>query len=45
MYKRRSKASRNYARKKNPDPPAGPPEILAATRVQIRDAKELRAAA
>ena len=45
MYKRRSKTSRNYARKKNPDPPAGPPEVHAATKAQIRDAKELLAAA
>jgi hypothetical protein len=44
-YKRQNKSSRNYARKKNPDPPAGPPEIITATRTQIRNAKELRAAA
>ena len=44
-YQRQNKSSRNYARKKNPDPPAGPPEVLTATRAQIRNAKELRAAA
>ena len=44
-YTRQNKSSRNYARKKNPDPPAGPPEILSATRAQIRHAKHLRAAA
>lgn len=44
-YQRGNKSSRNYPRKKNPDPPAGPPEIFTATRTQIRDAKELRAVA
>jgi hypothetical protein len=41
-YKRQNKSSRNYARKKNPDPPAGPPEIITATRTQIRCRGALR---
>jgi hypothetical protein len=45
LYVRKNKSSRNYPRKKNPDPPAGPPEIVTATRAQIRHAKGIRAAA
>lgn len=44
-YRRKDKTSRNYPRKKQPDPPAGPPEILSATKTQIRLARELRSAA
>lgn len=41
-YQRRNKTSRDYPRKKRPDPPAGPPKILNATAAQIELAKELR---
>lgn len=44
-YSRQNKTSRDYPRKKHPDPPAGPPEILTATASQIRRARELRTAA
>jgi hypothetical protein len=42
-YPRKNKTSRNYPRKKRPDPPAGPPEILLATREQITRAQQLQA--
>jgi Transposase DDE domain len=44
-YPRSNKASRNYPRKKHPDPPPGPPKIKTATAAQVRLARELRAAA
>lgn len=44
-YVRKNKASRDYPRKKNPDPPPGPPEILIASAAQIRLARDLRCAA
>lgn len=44
-YPRKDKSSRDYPRKKHPDPPAGPPEIKIATAAQIRLARELRTAA
>lgn len=44
-YRRKNKASRDYPRKKQPDPPAGPPEIQTATATQIQLARELRTAA
>jgi hypothetical protein len=44
-YQRKNKNSRDYPRKKHPDPPAGPPDISKATSVQIRHARELRTAA
>lgn len=44
-YLRTSKSSRDYPRKKKPDPPAGPPEIKTATPAQIRQARDLRTAA
>lgn len=44
-YVRKNKTSRNYPRKKQADPPAGPPQITTATAAQIRHARELRTAA
>jgi len=44
-YQRKNKTSRDYPRKKQADPPAGPPEIKTATAIQIRQARELRTAA
>ena len=44
-YARKNKCSRDYPRKKRPDPPAGPPEILNASSHQIRLARELRTTA
>ena len=44
-YPRKNKTSRDYPRKKNPDPPAGPPKILTATASQIRHARNLKTAA
>jgi len=44
-YVRNNKASRDYPRKKQPDPPAGPPEILTASKAHVRLARELRSAA
>jgi hypothetical protein len=44
-YVRKNKASRDYPRKKQPDPPAGPPEIKLANATQVRRARELRTAA
>lgn len=44
-YRRKNKASRDYPRKKQSDPPAGPPEIQTATATQIQLARELRTAA
>lgn len=44
-YTRKNKASRNYPRKKQPDPPAGPPDIKTATAAQVRHAREIRNAA
>jgi hypothetical protein len=42
-YPRKNKASRNYPRKKRPDPPPGPPEILRASSHQITLARQIRA--
>ena len=44
-YPRKNKASRDYPRKKQPDPPASPPKIKIATATQVRLARELRTAA
>lgn len=44
-YPRRNKTSRDYPRKKQPDPPAGPPEIKTATAAQVRQARGLSTAA
>lgn len=44
-YARKNKSSRDYPRKKHPDPPAGPPKILNASPHQIQLARELRTAA
>lgn len=44
-YPRKDKTSRGYPRKKQADPPAGPPEIKNATVAQVRRARDLRAAA
>lgn len=44
QYSRTNKASRDYPRKKQPDPPAGPPAIHTATAAQVRLARELRIA-
>lgn len=43
-YARKNKSSRDYPRKTQPDPPAGPPEILNASEHQVRLALELRTA-
>jgi IS4 transposase len=43
-YVRKNKTSRDYPRKKRPDPPPGPPEIKLATKAQVRLARELRTA-
>jgi len=45
QYLRKNKTSRDYPRKKNPDPPAGPPQIITATASQIRHARVIRTAA
>jgi DDE family transposase len=44
-YPRKDKTSRNYPRKKQPDPPPGKPEIILATEMQIRRAQRLQTAA
>lgn len=44
-YERKNKSSRDYPRKKHPDPPAGPPKILQASKQQIQLARQLRSAA
>ena len=44
-YPRKDKTSRDYPRKKRPDPPPGEPEIKTATAAQVRRARELRTAA
>lgn len=44
-YPRKDKTSRDYPRKKRPDPPPGKPEIKTATASQVRHARELRKAA
>jgi len=44
-YVRTNKASRDYPRKKHPDPPPGSPEIKTATAAQVRLARDLRTAA
>lgn len=41
-YPRTNKSSRNYPRKKHPDPQPGPPEILIASPAQITRAHHLR---
>jgi Transposase DDE domain len=41
-YPRKNKSSRNYPRKKRPDPQPGPPEILPASPMQIIRARQLR---
>jgi DDE family transposase len=45
QYPRKDKTSRDYPRKKQPDPPPGEPEIIRATPAQIRRARQLRNAA
>jgi IS4 transposase len=45
QYLRKDKTSRDYPRKKQPDPPPGEPEIKTATQEQIRLARKLRRAA
>lgn len=45
QYLRKDKTSRDYPRKKQPDPPPGEPEIKTATQPQIRLAQKLRRAA
>jgi IS4 transposase len=45
QYPRKNKTSRDYPRKKQPDPPPGEPEIKRATPAQIRRARQLRNAA
>lgn len=45
QYVRKNKASRDYPRKKQAAPPAGPPIILDATASQIRQARDLKTAA
>jgi IS4 transposase len=42
-YLRKNKTSRDYPRKKQADPPAGPPEIKAATPAQVQHARQLHA--
>jgi IS4 transposase len=44
-YPRKDKTSRDYPRKKQPDPPPGKPEIRKATAAQARHAYQLRAVA
>jgi hypothetical protein len=44
-YPRKDKASRDYPRKKQPDPPPGEPEIKTATQPQIQQARKLQNAA
>jgi hypothetical protein len=44
-YPRRDKTSRDYPRKKRPDPPPGEPQITTASATQIRHAQQLRTAA
>lgn len=44
-YQRKDKTSRDYPRKKQPDPPPGEPRIKTATPAQIRLARKLRNAA
>jgi hypothetical protein len=44
-YPRHTKAARDYPRKKHPDPPARPPQIVTATSSQIHQARILRRAA
>jgi hypothetical protein len=44
-YSRRNKTSRDYPRKKQPDPPPGKPEIKRATQEQIRRARQLQSTA
>jgi hypothetical protein len=41
-YPRRDKSSRNYPRKKRPDPQPGPPAIRNASRDEIAQARKLR---
>jgi hypothetical protein len=45
QYERKNKSSRDYPRKKRPDPPAGSPEIINASKQQVQLARELRPAA
>ncbi len=40
-YKRKSKASRNYPRKKQ-EKAAGPPIITVATKAQVKQAREIK---
>lgn len=42
-YPRTNKSSRNYPRKKRPDPQPGPPEIFPASPAQITRAQQIRA--
>ena len=41
-YPRKNKSARDYPRKKRPDPPAGPPQILLASSAHITRARQLR---
>lgn len=41
-YQRRNKASRNYPRKKRPDPPAGAPRISVASKSQVERAQQIK---
>lgn len=45
QYPRKDKTSRNYPRKRQPDPPPGQPKIKPATPAQIHRAHQLRNAA
>jgi len=41
-YRRRSKSSRDYPKKKRADSPPGPPQIIKATAAQIRLARQVK---
>lgn len=41
-YPRRNKSSRDYPRKKRPDPPAGPPQIIPASKSQVQRAQQIK---
>ena len=41
-YERRNKASRNYPRKKRPDPPPGAPHISVASKAQVQRAQQTK---
>ena len=42
-YPRKNKTSRNFPKKKSPNPPVGPPTILPASRAQLKLARQLQA--